>query len=160
MIEKKIDTAIRDFIWNIVEIHAQLEEIHKAWAELLGISEAQWLILMAVDELDKGSGVSGVDISNKLRIHPAFVTLQTKNLEKTGLLARKPSLDDARFVLMSLTSKASSEFSKLTSKRRTLNATIFANLDERALTDLNVKLKLIGRNSLRAAQQLLIDTLE
>jgi hypothetical protein len=70
MIEKKLDVAIRDFIWSIVEINSQLGQIHKAWAELLGISEHQWLILMAIDELDKGGGVSGVDVSNKLRTIP------------------------------------------------------------------------------------------
>jgi DNA-binding MarR family transcriptional regulator len=159
MIEKKLDVAIRDFIWSIVEINSQLGQIHKAWAELLGISEHQWLILMAIDELDKGGGVSGVDVSNKLRTHPAFVTTQTKILAKAGLLARKSSPDDARFVLMSLTPKARSEIANLSSKKRALNSTMVGTLDERALADLNVKLKLIERNSQRAAQQLAIDLL-
>src|SRR6266566_279468 len=57
MIEKKLDRAITDFIWNVVEIHSQLEDIHTSWAELLGITEPQWLILMAITELDEGRGV-------------------------------------------------------------------------------------------------------
>src|SRR6266702_2904200 len=85
MIEKKLDRAITDFIWNVVEIHSQLEDIHSSWAELLGITEPQWLILMAITELDEGRGVAGTDIANKLRVHPAFVTNQTKNLEKNTL---------------------------------------------------------------------------
>jgi hypothetical protein len=36
---------------------------------------------------------------------------------------------------------------------------MFGPLDERTLADLNVKLKLIGKNSQRAAQQLAIDLL-
>ncbi|KAH2776380.1 hypothetical protein KXW38_000372, partial [Aspergillus fumigatus] len=56
MIEKKLDRAITDFIWNIVEIHSQLEDIHTSWAGLLGITEPQWLILMAITELDQGRG--------------------------------------------------------------------------------------------------------
>ena len=47
----------------------------------------------------------------------------------------------------------------LCSKKRALNATMFGPLDERTLADLNVKLKLIGKNSQRAAQQLAIDLL-
>lgn len=74
-----LNRAVRDFIWNIVEIHSQLEEIHKAWAQMLGISEQQWLILMAIAELDEGRGVAGIAVANKLRIHPANVTNQTKN---------------------------------------------------------------------------------
>jgi MarR family transcriptional regulator, organic hydroperoxide resistance regulator len=159
MIEKKLDRALRDFIWHIVDIHAQLEEIHKAWAELLGISEPQWLILMAIDELDSGNGVSGVDVSNKLRIHPAFVTNQTKSLEKAGLLAREPSPDDGRFVLMSLTAKARSDIAKLSKKRQALSATIIGSLDERSLNDLNAKLGTITKNARIASQKLAIDML-
>ena len=117
MIEKKLDRAITDFIWNVVEIHSQLEDIHTSWAGLLGITEPQWLILMAITELDEGRGVAGIDIANKLRVHPAFVTNQTKSLEKSGFLSRRPGADDARFVLMSLTAKATTEIEKL-SKRK------------------------------------------
>ncbi|MGY2933109.1 DNA-binding MarR family transcriptional regulator [Bradyrhizobium sp. GM6.1] len=105
--KEQFDRAVRDLIWNIVEIHSQLEEIHKNWAELLGITEPQWLILMAIDELDDGRGVSGIAVANKLRIHPAFVTNQTKKLEQMDFLARVISPDDARFLQISLTPKSS-----------------------------------------------------
>jgi DNA-binding MarR family transcriptional regulator len=159
MIEKKLDRAIKDFLWNIVEIHSQLEEIHKSWAELLGITEPQWLILLAIDELDGGRGVSGVDVAGKLRIHPAFVTNQTKTLEKAGLLAREPSPDDARFILMSLTQKAHAEIAKLSKKRQALNLTMFGNLDERSLAELNTTLSSIAKNSRLAYQKLAIGVL-
>ncbi len=68
----------------------QLEDIHTSWAGLLGITEPQWLILMAITELDEGRGVAGIDIANKLRVHPAFVINQTKSLEKGGLLVAEP----------------------------------------------------------------------
>ncbi len=158
MIGKQLDDAIRNFVWNIVEINSHLESIQKTWAELLGVSEPQWLILMAIDELDSGTGVSGVDVSNKLRVHPAFVTTQTKSLEKVGLLTRIPSPTDARFVLMSLTPMARTEISKLSSKRNALNASVFAPLDARTLTDLITKLDMIRKTSERAARQLAADT--
>jgi DNA-binding MarR family transcriptional regulator len=154
MIEKKLDRTIKDFIWNIVEIHSQIEEIHKSWAELLGITEPQWLILFAINDLDGGRGVSGVDVASKLRIHPAFVTNQTKSLEKSGLLAREPSPDDARFVLMSLTQKARAEIAKLSKKRQALNLTMFGNLDEQSLDELNTVLNSIAKNAVLASQKL------
>jgi MarR family transcriptional regulator, organic hydroperoxide resistance regulator len=157
MIEKKLDRAIRDFVWNIVDIHSQLEEINKSWAELLGISEPQWLILMAIADLDDGSGVAGVDVANKLRIHPAFVTNQTKIMEKSGFLAREPSADDARFVLMSLTEKARSAIANLAKERQTVNLTMFDDNDGRSLADLNVVLRSIAKNAQFAAQKLAID---
>jgi DNA-binding MarR family transcriptional regulator len=157
MIEKKLDRAITDFIWNVVEINSQLEDIHTSWAELLGITEPQWLILMAITELDQGRGVAGTDIANKLRVHPAFVTNQTKSLEKGGFLSRRPGADDARFVLMSLTAKATTEIEKLSKRKLVLNSTIFNDLDEKTLANLNALLATIAKNTRLAARLLAID---
>lgn len=151
--------AAGQFIWNIVEIHTQLEEIHKGWAQMLGITEPQWLILMAIDELDEGRGVSGIAVANKLRIHPAFVTNQTKKLETMEFLDRVTSPEDARFLQISLTEKARVEIAKLSMKRQALNLTMFAGLDEEALDYLNKRLKLIAKNSQLAAQKLSIGVL-
>lgn len=157
MIEKKLDRAITDFIWNVVEIHSQLEDIHTSWAGLLGITEPQWLILMAITELDEGQGVAGIDIANKLRVHPAFVTNQTKTLEKNGFLSRRPAADDARFVLMSLTAKATADIEKLSKRKLALNSTMFNDLDEKAMTTLNATLATIAKNARLAARLLAID---
>lgn len=157
--KERFERAARDFIWNVVEIHSQLEEIHKSWAQLMGITEPQWLILMAVDELDEGRGVSGIAIANKLRIHPAFVTNQTKKLETMEFLARATSPNDARFIQMSLTQKAHAEVAKLSVKREGLNATMFEGLDEASLDYLNKRLASIAKNSRLASQKLSIGVL-
>lgn len=155
----QLDRAVRDFIWNVVEIHSQLEEINKDWAELMGISEPQWLILMAIDELDQGRGVPGIAVANKLRIHPAFVTNQTKRLEEMGFLSRVTSPDDARFLQISLTQKARMEITNLANKREALNSTMFAGLDEASLDYLNKRLAAIAKNSRLASQKLSIGVL-
>ncbi|MCP3380445.1 MULTISPECIES: MarR family winged helix-turn-helix transcriptional regulator [unclassified Bradyrhizobium] len=158
-VKEQVDRALSDFIWNIVEVHSQLEEIHKSWAELLGITEPQWLMLMTIDELDEGRGVSGTAVANKLRIHPAFVTNQTKKLEHMELLARITSPDDARYLQMSLTQKAQAEIRKLSTKRQALNATILDGLDEESLHYVNKRLILIAKNSRLASQKLSIGIL-
>ncbi|MCK1569482.1 winged helix-turn-helix transcriptional regulator [Bradyrhizobium sp. 173] len=157
--KEEADRAVSAFIWNIVEIHSQLEEIHKSWAQLLGITEPQWLILMAIDELDEGRGVSGVAVANKLRIHPGFVTNQTKKLETLEFLTRSPSPDDARYVQMSLTEKAGAEIAKLSIKKQGLNATLFDGLDRASIEYLNQRLSLLAKNSRLASQKLSIGVL-
>ncbi|MGY4408365.1 DNA-binding MarR family transcriptional regulator [Bradyrhizobium sp. LB7.1] len=154
-----LNRAVRDFIWNIVEIHSQLEEIHKSWAQMLGISEQQWLILMAIAELDEGRGVTGIAVANKLRIHPANITNQTKRLETMELLNRQPSVDDARYVQMSLTEKARNEINNLSIKREALNSTMFEGLDEASLDYLNKRLTAIAKNCRWASQKLSIGVL-
>ncbi|OSI32971.1 transcriptional regulator [Bradyrhizobium canariense] len=157
--EDQLDKAVTEFIWNIVEIHSQLEEIHKTWADMMGISEPQWLILMAIDEIDEGRGVSGIAVANKLRIHPAFVTNQTKKLEEKRFLSRVTSRDDARFLQISLTEEARAEIANLSSKRQALNLTMFAGLDEASLDYLNKRLASIAKNSGLASQKLSIGAL-
>ncbi|WP_445219909.1 MarR family winged helix-turn-helix transcriptional regulator [Bradyrhizobium sp. Pa8] len=158
-VEEKLDRAVSDFIWNVVEVHCQLEEIHKSWAQLLGITEPQWLILMAIEELDEGRGVSGIAVANKLRIHPAFVTNQTKRLEKLEFLARVTSPDDARYLRISLTQKAQAEIRKLSIKRQALNSTMLDGLDEESLHYVNKRLMLLAKNSRLAPQKLSIGLL-
>lgn len=109
---------------------------------------------MAIDELDDGRGVSGIAVANKLRIHPAFVTNQTKKLEQMELLARVISPDDARFLQISLTQKARMEMAKLSDKRQALNSTMLAGLDEESLDYLNKRLTSIAKNSRLAHQKL------
>jgi MarR family transcriptional regulator, organic hydroperoxide resistance regulator len=157
MVGKQLDAAIADFVWNMLEINSLHGDIRKSWADQLGVSEAQWLILMAIDDLGKGSGVSGVDVATKLRTHATFIAMQTKNLEKAGLLSRKPSAVDGRLVLMSLTAKARTEIQKLADKREALNSAIFANVDARTLAGLNSTLATIRKNSERALRQVSVD---
>ncbi|MGL9623240.1 MarR family winged helix-turn-helix transcriptional regulator [Bradyrhizobium sp. U531] len=160
MAEKdQLDSAVREFIWHVVEIHAQIGDIHKSWAQMLGITEPQWLIVMAIDELDEGRGVSGIAVANKLKIHPGFVSNQTKKLEAMGFLHRAISVDDARFIQMSLTLKARAEIGNLSIKRQALNSTMFDGLDEASLAYLNKRLALIARNSRLAYQKLNIGVL-
>lgn len=147
---------VTEFMWNIVEIHSQLQQIHKSWAQMLGITEPQWLVLMAVDELDQGRGVSGVAVATKLRIHPAFVTNQTKRLEQLELLVRVTSPEDARFLQISLTQKARTEITNLSIKRQSISSTMFSGLDQESLRYLNRRLTSIAKNSRLASQKLSI----
>lgn len=148
------EEAIRRFLLNIFSIHACFDEIHQVWAKLVGLSEAQWLILLAIDELDTGEGVPGIKICAKLHIHPTFVTTQTKGLEKAGFVTRIASPTDARFVLMSLTDKARAEIAKLSERRRALNESIFAGLDDPTLQEITERLTEIMKNAERAARVL------
>lgn len=65
------------------------------------------MILVALAEFDQVDGVSINALSEKLQVSPSFVTVQSRVLEKKGLLRREESsLQDAGVVLLSLTDKA------------------------------------------------------
>ena len=137
---------VRQFSWAIASINVHFQEIRQFWAKALGISGPQWMILMAISDLDEGEGVSVKVVSKMLHVDPSFVTTQSKMLEKKGLMRRRTSPDDARVVQMSLTDKTYKHMANLAAQQQSLNDFIFTELDSRELADLTKKLmQLTGR---------------
>jgi MarR family transcriptional regulator, organic hydroperoxide resistance regulator len=137
------DALVREFVWDVISINVHLEEIRSIWARNLGITSPQWLILMAVNDLDRGNGASVRAVSTKLHVDPSFVTTQTKSLEKNGFVRRIPSEEDGRVVLMSLTDKASKQIASLYAQQATTESFIFSDFDDIELRSITDKLTLL-----------------
>ena len=136
----KNQDAARQFAWEIAAINVHLQEIRYFWAKALGISGPQWMILMALADLDQGEGVPVKVVSKMLHVDPSFVTTQSKMLEKKGFMRRKTSGDDARVVQMSLTDKTYKHIAGLASQQEELNNFIFAEFTDRELSEFTAKL--------------------
>jgi MarR family transcriptional regulator, organic hydroperoxide resistance regulator len=130
----------RRFAWEIAAINVHLQQIRYFWAKTLGVSGPQWMILMALADLDQGEGVPVKVVSKMLHVDPSFVTTQSKMLEKKGFLRRKTSGDDARVVQMSLTDKTYKHIASLASQQEELNNFIFAEFSDRELGEFTGKL--------------------
>ena len=150
---KNHDTA-RQFAWEIAAINVHLQEIRYFWAKALGVSGPQWMILMALADLDRGEGVPVKVVSKMLHVDPSFVTTQSKMLEKKGFMRRKTSGDDARVVQMSLTDKTYKLFAGLASEQEELNNFIFAEFSDRELSELTGKLAALKNRLEKASQKL------
>ena len=138
-VEKNHEIA-RRFAWEIAAINVYLQEIRYFWAKALGVSGPQWMILMALADLDQGEGVPVKIVSKMLHVDPSFVTTQSKMLEKKGFMRRKTSEDDARVVQMSLTDKSYKHIAGLAAQQEELNNFIFAEFGDRELEEFNLKL--------------------
>ena len=147
---KNHDTA-RQFAWEIAAINVHLQEIRYFWAKALGVSGPQWMILMALADLDQGAGVPVKVVSKMLHVDPSFVTTQSKMLEKKGFMRRKTSGDDARVVQMSLTDKSYKHIAALASQQEELNNFIFAEFSDRELGEFTGKLAAL-KNRLEKAR--------
>jgi len=153
----KNQEIVRQFVWDVASINVHLDEIRHFWARELGISGPQWMILMAIGDLDRGKGVSVKDVSAMLHVDPSFVTTQSKMLEKNGFMRRLPSADDARVVLMSLSDKASKKIATLSSRREVLSEFVFAGYDDRALRDISDQLASLKNRLEKATLMLAVD---
>lgn len=152
------DVLVRQFIWDVISINTHLEEIRSVWARVLDITCPQWLILMAVNDLDRGKGISVREVSTKLHVDPSFVTTQTKNLEKHGFMRRVASKEDARVVLMSLTDKAHTQIANLYSRQNTADNLVFSDFSDQTFLDLNTKLSIIKERLAKAALVIAAET--
>lgn len=156
-VERK-ENLIRDFVWGLVSLNMHFEEIRYAWAEVLGVSGPQWLILMAVNDLDRGNGVTVKDTATRLHVDRSFITTQTQNLEKQGFLKRTVSSADARVVLMSITDKTRKEIKSLSGRQQAFNEFIFSDLDEVALRDIIDKFGLLTTRLEKASSRISADS--
>ena len=147
----------RQFAWEIAAINVHLQEIRYFWAKALGVSGPQWMILMALADLDQGEGVPVKVVSKMLHVDPSFVTTQSKMLEKKGFMRRKTSGEDARVVQMSLTDKTYKHIAALASQQEELNNFIFAEFSDRELGEFNGKLAALKTRLEKACLKVTLD---
>ncbi len=152
-----IHDLVRRFGWIVAAINVHLEELRYFWAKTLGISGPQWMIVMALADLDQGEGVPVNVVSKKLHVDSSFVTTQSKLLEKKGFIRRKPSPEDARIVRMSLTDKTYKHLASLASQQDELNEFIFADFNSRELTELTDRLAALQNRLEKARLKVTLD---
>ena len=90
-----------------------LEEVRNYWAKVLGIRGPQWMIIVALQELDHGEGAQVMAVATMLQVNPTFVMTQSRLLERKGFVRRTAVSDDSRTVSLSLTYKAYRHVAKL-----------------------------------------------
>jgi DNA-binding MarR family transcriptional regulator len=154
---KRNQDVIRRFAWEIASISVHLEELRHFWAKTLGISGPQWMMIVALADLDQGEGVPVNAVSKMLHVDPSFVTTQSKLLEKKGFVRRKPSAEDARIVRMSLTDKTCKHLASLASQQETLNEVIFAEFGARELEQLTGNLAALKKRLEKACLKVAAD---
>jgi MarR family transcriptional regulator, organic hydroperoxide resistance regulator len=153
----KDQDVIRRLTWEIASISVHLEEIRYFWAKTLGVSGPQWMIIVALADLDQGEGVPVNAVSKMLHVDPSFVTTQSKLLEKKGFIRRKTSTEDARIVNMSLADKTYKQLADLASQQEKLNDFIFADFNLSELSKLTDKLAILKKRLEKARLKVVAD---
>ncbi|MBR0872386.1 MarR family transcriptional regulator [Bradyrhizobium tropiciagri] len=131
---------IKRFTLEISSINSHLEDVRQFWGKALGVSGPQWMILIAVSDLDKDEGVPINVVSKALHVDPSFVTTQSKLLEQKELLRRTPSPADARVVRLSLTDKTRKHLASLADQHQAFRKTVFEEFSEKELAEFTTKL--------------------
>ena len=136
---------IKRFTLEISSINCHLKELRQIWSKTLGISGPQWMILIAVSDLDKDGGVPVNVVSKLLHVDPSFVTTHSKLLEQKGLLRRASSPTDARVVQMSLTEKTWKHMASLAEQHSAIRKFVFEEFNRNELIAFTAKLATLNK---------------
>ena len=154
---KRQSEAVNRLTWAITAINAHLEELQRIWARAFGISGSQWMILMAISDLDAGEGVPVNAVARMLHLDGSFVTPQSKLLERAGLVGCKPCPLDRRVVRLSLSNKALKQLGRDSEQQQAVADIVFAGLEGDELNEFITRLTSVRRRLEKARLRLTLE---
>ena len=137
----------REIAFAIMEVARMLKTYSDQRARCLGISRAQWVVLI---RLDRTEGLKQSELAEILELQPISLTRVLDRLAENGLIERRADPHDRRVNRLYLTPAAKPLIGKLVDLGLEMMNTVLDGLDEedttRLLRDLGVM-----KDNLRAA---------
>ncbi|UGV26982.1 MarR family transcriptional regulator [Rhodopseudomonas boonkerdii] len=144
------DDIGRRMVWDLTAIGVYVNRIADLLGRRIGVTGSQWLLIMAVDGLGEGEGVSVRDVAALLNVDGSFVSAQSKILEEQGILRRSQSTEDKRLVLLAVTELAKQRLRVLDSAKSAIETHVCGELEDQSLQELSDSLITMRRRLGRA----------
>ncbi|WP_244644360.1 MarR family winged helix-turn-helix transcriptional regulator [Azorhizobium oxalatiphilum] len=120
------DRAFRQLVHDTLAFAARIQEVRSRLGALIGLSGAQYTILVAIAHLqDREAGVGVNLLAEHLHLSGAFVTIEVNKLVAADLVSKEVNPEDRRRVLLTITPKANQLLDDLTAVQRPANDTLF-----------------------------------
>jgi DNA-binding MarR family transcriptional regulator len=144
------DDAFRDLLSNMFAFSQRLEEVRARFANFIGLSAAQYMILIVLDRLES-KGHTGINqIASHLRYSGAFVTIEVNNLVKAGHIVKTQHPTDKRRVVLKVTAFGKDCLKKLAAFQTPVNDALFEPLDKEGFAVLRKLMNQLAANSSHA----------
>ena|SRR5688572_3730198 len=127
------DARFRQLIHDLIAYGHRLDACRDAFAAIIGVSGAQYEILMLASRAD---GLSVGEVAARLHRSGAFITIEANRLVERGILAKASDPADGRRVLLTLTAKGLGLVERLAPHQRKINDVLFECLDARRFAQL------------------------
>ncbi len=124
------DAAFRRMLHNLLAFSARLEQVRARFAAFIGLTPPQYTILITIQHLQGGAGVGVRQVADHLALSPAFVTQETGRLVQAGVLDKRPSDEDRRRVILTVTAHGAELLRRLAPVQREINDQLFEPLSE------------------------------
>ena len=109
----------------------RLALFREAIGRSIGLSDNQYVILLATTHAQGNGGVTVRDVARYALMAPTHVTTQAGALIRKGLLRKQPNSEDGRSVLLSLTPKGEKAMKLIAPVRREFNDAFFVGIERR-----------------------------
>src|SRR5262245_34006115 len=127
------DARFRELIHNLIAYGHRLDACRDAFAEIVGISGAQYEIVMLVS---RAEGLSVGEVAARLHRSGAFITIEANKLAQRGILDKAADPADGRRVLLRSNAKTRELVERLAPHQRRINDVLFECLDARRFAQL------------------------
>jgi len=125
------DHAFRQLVHDMLAFGAVVQEIRNRLGELIGLSGAQYTILIAIARLSERVAHLGVNqLATHLHLSGAFVTIEVNALVRAGLVKKAINAEDRRRVVLSLNKKGQQILQDLGQVQQPVNDTLFGGLSK------------------------------
>jgi DNA-binding MarR family transcriptional regulator len=144
------DLDFREFIADLFAAVGGMHSLRRALASTVGLSAAEFSIVLATWHLQKKGTVGISTIAKHLHVAAAHVTAEVGQLVARGVLKKKPHPHDTRAVLVVLTHQGRQILVQLVPLLRGINDRLFSGNDASDVAVLSKFLKQIAGESANA----------
>jgi DNA-binding MarR family transcriptional regulator len=127
------DAEFRGLIHDLIAYGHRLDACRDAFAALIGVSGAQYEILMLVS---RAEGLSVGEVAARMHRSGAFITIESNRLAQRGLLDKVADPSDGRKVLLKANARTARLIAGLARHQRRINDVLFECLDRRRFAQL------------------------
>jgi DNA-binding MarR family transcriptional regulator len=144
------DLDFREFIADLFAAVGGMHSLRRALASSVGLSAAEFSIVLATWHLQKRGTVGISTIARHLHVAAAHVTAEVGQLVAKGVLRKKPHPHDTRAVLVVLTHQGKKILTQLVPLLRGINDRLFSGNDASDVAVLSRFLKQLAGESANA----------
>ena len=120
------DLQFREFVADLFAAVAGMQSLRRALAKSVGLSAAEFSVLLATWYLQKKGRVGITAVSRHLHVAAAHITSEVGKLVHKEFIAKTQDVNDTRAVILVLTPKGEAVLGKLAPLLRRINDRLFS----------------------------------
>lgn len=128
LLERDTDSRFRQLVYDLLTLSVRMETVRTYLARRIGITGPQYSVLIAIAQFQAAEGVSVSKVAEVLHVSAAFITAETRQLERLGLVIKAINPRDRRGVLLQLTPNGERQLIAISPAIMTINDNFFAPL--------------------------------